>query len=139
MSTWPDTDYAAIDRHIRSLTLRHPKSRRIYRSELITFQRFIVQHADAGALTQASLITWVQARARQIPLPLVIDRAGKVNRFLESLVRNRSLGVNPFTALRDRYGERRLAPIVRALAGTDPARLWRHCVRRHDGEVHSGR
>lgn len=119
MSRWPDADYTAVEQYVRLLSLRHPKSRRIYRSELIAFQRF-VQRSDGGACTEATVVAWIHARRRKVPLSLVIDRVNMAARFLDALVRGNALAKNPFTALRDRYGERRLAPIVRALVSATP-------------------
>ncbi len=120
MNRWPDADYTAIEQYVRSLPLRHPKSRRIYRSEFIAFHRFIQRSVD-GACNEAATIAWIHARRREIPLFLVIDRANKIDRFLDSLVPSGALTQNPLAALRDRYGQRRLAPIVRALVSDTPA------------------
>jgi hypothetical protein len=38
----------AIEQYVRSLPLRHPQSRRIYRSELIACQRFIQRSGDGS-------------------------------------------------------------------------------------------
>jgi site-specific recombinase XerD len=121
MSTWLDNRGAVIDRYVRSLIVRTDNTRRLYRIELDAFRRFIINHGDWDELTEGAVTAWVQARARQIPLSLVIDRAGNVNRFLDTLVREGYLASNPFRAIRNRYGIRRLAPLVRALASTDPA------------------
>jgi integrase len=120
MSTWLD-DGVVIDRYVRSLIVRTDNTRRLYRLELAAFQRFMMKRGDRDELTEDALTAWVQARACQIPLSLVVDRAGNVNRFLDALVRDGSLPGNPFGSIRDRYGVRRLAPIVRALASADPS------------------
>lgn len=120
MSRWPDADYMAVEQYVRSRPLRHPKSRRIYRSELIAFQRFIRQRSGDGPCDEAAVTAWIHARCREVPLFLVIDRANKIDRFLDSLVRSGALTENPLAALRDRYGQRRLAPIVRALLSATP-------------------
>lgn len=122
MSTWPDTDGTAIDRHVRSLALKTKEARRTYRNELFAFQRFTTEHCCDGPLSEGAVIAWTRSRARQTTLSAVIDHARHISRFLERLVRERSLAENPFAALQERYGERRLAPIVRALASSDPAR-----------------
>lgn len=119
MNTWLD-DSTVIDRYVRSLVVRTGKARRSYRMELAAFQRFIIKHGVGDELTESAVTAWVQARTREIPLSLVIDRAGIVNRFLDALVRDGSLRGNPFRTIRDRYGARRLAPIVRALASANP-------------------
>jgi integrase/recombinase XerD len=120
MSTWLDNG-AVIDRYVRSLRVRSDNTRRLYRLELAAFRRFMIKRGDRDEVTEDALSAWVQARARQIPLSLVVDRASNVNHFLDALVRDGSLPGNPFVGIRDRYGVRRLAPIVRALASVDPA------------------
>lgn len=120
MNRWLDDGYAVIDRYARSLTVRTDKTRRLYRMELAAFQRFMLKRGNGDDLGESAVTAWIQARAVEIPLSLLIDRAGIVNRFLDVLVRDGALTTNPLGTLRDRYGERRLAPIVRALASTDP-------------------
>ena len=122
MSVRLHNDGDVIDGFIRSLIVRTDKTRRLYRYELTAFQRFMINRSDGDELTESAVIAWVQARARQIPLSLVIDRASNVNRFLDARVRDGTLAGNPFRIIQDRYGERRLAPIVRALADVDPSR-----------------
>lgn len=121
MSTWENIDDAIIDRYLRSLALKTRKTRLAYQRELVAFHHFTVQHRDAGTLTEEALTAWVKMRAAQIPLYVVVDRARTINRFLDALVSQGILGVNPFAALRDRYGQRRTAPIVRALASANPS------------------
>jgi integrase len=121
MNTWPDADYAAVERYIRTLPLRYAKTRQIYRSELIAFQRFIMCHSD-GAVTEGSLTDWVEDRAHKLVLIIVIDRVRQIHHFLEKLVQQGLLNVNPIAAIQVRYGIRRLAPIIRALTGLDPNR-----------------
>jgi len=93
MNRWPDADGAAIDRYVRQLHLRHPRSELIYRSELLRFQRFI---EEQGELSIKSVTAWVRARAAQWPLHLVMDRACKVDRLLDFLVTEGTLSTQPF-------------------------------------------
>lgn len=116
MSTWPDTDGAAVERFIRRTTLKTERARRRFRNELLAFQRFTIHYNPRDPLTEDSLGAWVKSRARQIDLSIVIDHASKIDRFLESLAGDGLLNANPFTTIRSRYGEHRRAPIVRALA-----------------------
>src|ERR1700676_2778847 len=122
MSTSLRNDANQIDGYIRSLIVRTDKTRRQYRYELAAFQQFMVNRGDWDELTESAVIAWIQARARQIPLSLVIGRASNVNRFLDALVLDGTLAANPLRNIQDRYEVRRLAPIVRALADVDPSR-----------------
>lgn len=117
MSSWPDTDGAAIDRYVRQLRLRHWRTPIIYRSELLRFQRFIEQR---GELTLKSVTAWLRARAAEWPLYLVIDRACKVNRLLDFLVSEGALATHPFADLVSRYGEPKLGRIIPALLADHP-------------------
>jgi len=121
MNTWPDTDYAAVERYTRKLPLRHAKTRRIYRSELMAFQRFIMCNGN-GAVTEDSVTEWAQDRARKLVPIVAIDRVRWTHHFLDKLVQQGYLNVNPIATIQDRYGIRRLAPIVRALGNVDPNR-----------------
>ncbi len=122
MSARPFNNGEVIDRYLQSLFVRTDKTRRLYRYELVAFQRFMVNRSEWDELTESAVIAWVQARAQEVPPSLVIDRASNVNRFLDARVRSGTLANNPFRIIQDRYGERRLAPIVRALADVDPFR-----------------
>lgn len=118
MNTWPDADYAALERYTRALPLRHATTRRIYRSELMAFQRFIMSHGN-GSVTEVSVTAWARDRAKALKPVVAIDRMRWVYHFLETLVHQGSLSVNPIATIQDRYGIRRLAPTVRALAKVD--------------------
>jgi len=122
MSTWPDTDGAAVERFIRRTTLKTKRARRFYRNELLSFQRFTIERCPRDSLTIDSLAAWVKARTCQTGLSVVVHHASKIDRFLESLVRNGLLDANPFSTIRTQYGQRRRAPIVRALASPHPLR-----------------
>ncbi|MHB8474629.1 MAG: tyrosine-type recombinase/integrase [Gammaproteobacteria bacterium] len=121
MNTWPDTDYATIERYTRTLPLRHAKTRRIYRNELKSFQRFIMCNGN-GAVTEDSVTEWVQDRAHKLAPIVAIDHARWVHHFLEKLVQQGYLNVNPIAAIQDQYSIRRLAPIIRALTDVDHRR-----------------
>lgn len=120
MSTWPnnDKDAAAIAEYVCQLRLRHPKTSRIYRGELRRFQRFIRDHGDLNVKTVRA---WLRSRSKQWPPHLVVDRACKVNRFLDYLVEDGSLVSQPFAELRARHGVRAVADVVRALLSPRPA------------------
>lgn len=117
MSAWPDVDAAAIDRYLRQMRVRHPKTIRIYRGELRRFQRFVSEH---GGLSIACMRAWLRDRAGHWPSHLVLDRANKVNRFLSFLVEDGVLSSQPFEELRARYQVRTVSRLVRALLSADP-------------------
>jgi len=121
MNTWPDSDYAVIVRYIRALPLRRATTRRIYRNELMSFQRFIMCNGT-GTVTEDSVTAWVQDRSHELVPVVAIDHARWVHHFLENLVQQGYLQVNPIAAIQVRYGISRLASIVRALANPDPHR-----------------
>ena len=112
-------DSAAVDRYVRQLRVRHPKTRMIYRSELLRFQRFT---HERGGLSLTNLVAWLRAHAKQWPVHLVVDRACKVNRLLDFLVAEEALKSQPFGELRSRYGQCRLSRIVYALLSSSPKR-----------------
>jgi integrase/recombinase XerD len=117
MITWPDTDGAAIDCYMRRLHVRHPRTRELYRGELERFQRFV---RSEGGLSHDAMRAWLVARSRQWPAHLVMDRACKINRFLDFLINEGTLGSHPLAELRARYGLRATAPVVRALLSPQP-------------------
>jgi integrase len=118
VSTWPDRDGSAVEHYVRQLRVLHPKTRQLYRSDLLRFQRFIQDH---GGLSIASIRAWLGLRSKQWPPYLLIDRACKVNRFLEYLVVQGALASQPFTELRSQHGIRSVTDVVRALLSSRPA------------------
>lgn len=117
MNTATGFDSAAVDRYVRQLRVRHPRTRMIYRGELLRFQHFVDEH---GGLSLTSVTAWLRTRATQWPVHLVVDRACKVNRLLDFLLAEGTLGSQPFAELRSRYGQCRLSPIVHALLSSEP-------------------
>lgn len=118
MNDWPDKDGAAVDRYVRQLRFRHPKTATIYRGELRRFQRFIQAR---GELSLKIMKTWLRDRSRHWPRHLVMDRACKVDRFLDFLVEEGTLAAQPFAELQVRYGRPPLARIVQALLSPKPS------------------
>jgi len=90
----------------------------MYRYELRLFQRFITERSNT--VSEETVIAWIQERSKKIRPITVADRARKVSRFLDFLVQRGALAANPFTTLRERYGLRRIAPIIRAATEADP-------------------
>jgi len=118
MTTWPDTDGAAIERYVRQLRLRHPKANMIYKSELRRFQHFI---ETQGQLDVRSVQRWLRARSKHWPPHLVIDRACKVNRLLDFLVEEGTLKSQPLAELRSRYAIPSVTAVVHALLSARPS------------------
>jgi integrase/recombinase XerD len=121
MSTWPDNRFMAVDRFVRQVRARHPLTRLHYRFELQAFQQFIYRCAGR-AVTEKTVIAWIQARSEQLRPITIADRSRKVSRFLDFLVRHGALAENPFATMRVRYGLHGIAPIVRAATTPDPHR-----------------
>jgi integrase/recombinase XerD len=118
MNTWPDSDGAARRRYVQQLRLRHPTNPSQYRSILRGFQHFLA-HPTPRLVSRETIEQWLRDRLTVWPLHLVISRAGLVNQFLDWLVIHQSLPSNPFAQLRQDYGQRANAPIVRALLAAD--------------------
>jgi integrase/recombinase XerD len=87
----------------------------------MAFQRFIMCNGN-GAVTEDSVTEWAQDRAHKLVPIVAINHVRWVHHFLEKLVQQGFLAVNPIAVIQDRYAVRRLAPIVRALANVDPHR-----------------
>jgi integrase len=119
MNTWPDKDGAAIDRYVRQIGMRNPRSEMVYRGELRRFQRFIAQRDPTPDLAIEDMVAWLRDRAAHWPIHLVMDRACKVDRLLSFLVSEGSLASQPFERLRSQYAVRCVSPIVRALLADD--------------------
>jgi len=119
VSAWPDDKFIAIERFVRQIRARHPQTRPNYRFELQVFQQFISRCAG-NAVTEETVIAWIQARSKQLRPITIADRSRKVSRFLDFLVRQGALTENPFATIRARYGLQGIAPIVRAATTPDP-------------------
>ena len=119
MNAWPDDESLLIARYVRQLSVRTALTRRWYSMEIRAFQRFI-QHTDPEGLpTEAAVVAWIRERSSQLRPIVIADRACKIHRFLEYLVQQRCLENNPFALLGERYGDRSIGPLVRALCAPD--------------------
>lgn len=122
MNAWPDADSTIVDRYVRQLRVRSAKTRRWYANEIRAFQRFLERTEPGGSLTEAAVVAWVRERSTLV-LPIVVaDRARKIHRFLEYLVRHHYVATNPLASLCERYGARSLTAIIRAVSAPDPER-----------------
>jgi integrase len=108
-------DPRVIDRFIRTLRLRSAGSVPVYRCILRHFQRFVADQSTPALVSRDTVRLWLDARRRDLPVPLVYHRARLVDRFLDWLVTTRVIPSNPLADLRREYGQRATTPIVRAL------------------------
>jgi integrase len=114
------TDPRVIDRFIRTLRLRSADSVPVYRCILRHFQRFVADQSAPTPVSQDTMRRWLDARRRDLPVPLVYHRARLVDRFLDWLVAAHAIPSNPLADLRREYGQRTTTPIVRALLTPNP-------------------
>ena len=120
MPAWPDSNGALFRRYVQGLGLQTAMAARVYHCILRRFQRFVSDYDPASPVSQASLTAWIQDRISIWPLHLVIHRARLVDRFLEWLADGNHVAENPLAKLRAEYRQHSTAPIVRALADSDP-------------------
>jgi integrase/recombinase XerD len=120
MSTWPDSDGAALRRYVKHLRLRNPVSRRVYCSILNGFQRFVAQQSPTQPVSRQIIERWLRDRATVLPFHIVTHRARLVDRFLDWLVIYGLLPSNPLAQLRQNYGPTNTTHVVRALLQADP-------------------
>ena len=119
MKTWPNAHDAILCHYIQQLHLRHSTSPNVYRCILNEFARFVLKHSPNPGLTEQGMQSWLRSRALVGPFHYVLDRARLVNRFLDWMVAIGSLPSHPLAELRKQYGQRNIAPIVRALLRDD--------------------
>jgi hypothetical protein len=79
-------------------------------------------------LSEQVVQNWLRSRALVSPFLRALDRARKMNRFLDWMVATGSLLSNPLTELRKQYGQRTTAPIVRALLNDDSRAADHHMI-----------
>jgi integrase/recombinase XerD len=108
-------DCRMTDRFIRSLRLRNPESVTVYQCIVRHFQRFVGERSHHAPVSPEIIRLWLEARQRDLPLPLVYHRARLVDRVLDWLVTARAIPRNPFAEWRHDYRQRTTTPIVRAL------------------------
>ncbi|MGH9163342.1 MAG: hypothetical protein ACRD2X_25545 [Vicinamibacteraceae bacterium] len=99
-------DPRVIDRFIRTLPLRSPGSIPVYRCILRHFQRFVLGQSAQAPVSRDTMRRWLEARRRDLPVPLVYHRARLVDRFLDWLVTTRAIPSNPLADWRREYGQR---------------------------------
>ncbi|MEQ1887023.1 MAG: tyrosine-type recombinase/integrase [Bryobacteraceae bacterium] len=117
MRCWSDKEEALLNEFLDQLGYA-PENVWAYRSMLRHFQRFASERKRP--LAEQTLRSWLKKCASESKVPYVIDRATFVKRFLDWLVERQIVPRNPFTELRERYGCRSTAAIVRALLDPQP-------------------
>ena len=76
-----------------------------------------------------TLNAWLQERAREWSAPTLLHRACIVDRFLDFLVQEGSIGSNPLAELRAKYCISGGETILRALTPSEPnRRRWKPCA-----------
>ena len=110
---------ALLDQFVRDLRVRTKATG--YRSIVRKFHAFLGNKGIFSPLDQTLLRRWLRAQLQKTPLGLVIHRAQLVTRFLDRLVEQKIVRVNPFADLRRKYECRSTAAIVRALVSRKPS------------------
>lgn len=120
MSTWPDADGKIIDRYLAQLRLRHPTSPTTYRRILHSFQEVAArQNPKATLIRRKTLETWLSERARVWVRSTLLHHARIINRFLDYLVQEGFVTINPIDELRSKYHARSDKAVLRALLSPD--------------------
>ena len=109
-----------LDQFVRDLHIRTKATR--YRCALRQFHGSLGKNGWLNGLNQSALRRWLRAQLTDTPLRWVVHRAQLLTRFLDWLVEQKVISVNPFAELRKRYECRSTAGIVRALASADPSK-----------------
>jgi integrase/recombinase XerD len=120
MITWPDSHGMTIEAYLEVFHLRRPSTRATYRDVLRNFERFVKEYSPTQPPSLKSVEAWLHQKIKRLPLSSVIPRACIVNGFLDWLVANHVLPDNPLDHLRQTYGQRATAPIVRSLLSPSP-------------------
>jgi len=107
-----------LDRLVKAQHVRTKASS--YRCALRRFHKAL--GADLNGLSQIVLRKWLRSQLRDVPIHWVIHQAQLVTRFLDWLVGQKIIAVNPFAELREKYECGSTAGIVRALLSAKPAK-----------------
>jgi integrase/recombinase XerD len=107
-----------LDRFVKAQHVRTKASS--YRCALRRFHKALGE--DLNGLNQTVLRRWLRTQLRGVPIHWVVHRAQLVTRFLDWLVEEKIIRVNPFGELRQKYECRSTAGIVRALLSANPAK-----------------
>ena len=116
MPVWPDKNGSLLNKYLQHLPAS--AKRNDYRSVLRRFECFV--RARPG-LNQATLSAWLHAWKARSLLSTTLQRAQWVNRFLDWLVAQQAIAINPFAELRRNYGCHSTAVLSKALLSPKPA------------------
>jgi integrase/recombinase XerD len=118
MNTWPDSNNKLLDRYLQTRGLRHAESQQCV---LSNFQRFASQRPVGQSFGLETIESWLREQANHWKPRTLIGATQSVGRFLAWLVANHALPHDPWSELRQRYGNR-TAPIVRGILSPAPAK-----------------
>jgi site-specific recombinase XerD len=107
-----------LDRFVKAQHVRTKASS--YRCALRRFHKALGE--DLNRLSQIVLRRWLRSQSKDVPIHWVVHRAQLVTRFLDWLVEEKIIPVNPFAELRQKYECGSTAGIVRALLSAKPAK-----------------
>jgi integrase/recombinase XerD len=116
MNGWLDSSGALLRRYLQTRGLRHSDSGQCV---LSSFQRFASERAADQPFALETIESWLREQASQWTPRTLAGAAQSVDRFLAWLVDNHILTQNPWSDLRQQYGNR-TAPIVRAILSPVP-------------------
>jgi integrase/recombinase XerD len=105
--------------YVQELALRIPTARKRFLWVLKGFQHFAAERATGKSVSEDIVRLWLNDRAKIWPFAKLAERARVVDCFLNWRVQQDPLASNPFADLRKGYGQRRVAPVVRALLSPD--------------------
>ena len=107
-----------LDQFVKDLHVRTKATS--YRSALRKFHEALGK--DLNGLNQTFLRRWLRVQLTATQLRWVVHRAQLVTRFLDWLVEQEVIPVNPFAELRQKYECGSTAEIVRALLSAKPSK-----------------
>ena len=110
---------ATPETYVQELVLSVPTAPKRYLWVLNGFQRFVAERAEDKSVSEEAVRLWLNDRVRVWPIYKLTERARIVDHFLDWMVDREALSNNPFADLRTDYGQRRTAPVVRALLEPD--------------------
>jgi integrase/recombinase XerD len=115
-NSWPDSNSKPLHRYLQTRGLRHANSEPpILRS----FEQFASRRGADQPFGLEMIESWLREQANQWSPRTLAVAAQQVDRFLTWLVDNRILKENPWSVLRQHYGNQ-TAPIVRAILSAAP-------------------
>ena len=116
MKTWPDTSFSLMRLYIEEHEFGRSRA-----SVLRRFQLYVMGKMPGQSLSVDAIADWLRQVVRASSLKQAVRRAQLVTRFLDWLVKQRTLESNPFRELRQKYCSREsTAAVVRALVSENP-------------------